>query len=222
MNSMMRDADLRQHHDAAACQSEEIAAYLDGELDAPAVVLFERHLEECAACAEELQQQRRLLCTLDFALGGRAGADLQLPKNFSEIVAAHAQSDLGSLRTERAERRRALRLCVALAAASFVLLGSAALSESILKPLGLIIRQAGTLLGFLGRALYDFGAGLAVIGRGVGGQTIFESQSLTSLVFLLLAVAVVLLPRLISSYHRKHITLEDAAPRAWSIPENRL
>jgi hypothetical protein len=93
------------------------------------------------------------------------------------------------------------------------LLGGAALSESVLKPVGLVVRHAGTLFGFIGRALYDFGAGVAIIARGVGGHTIFESQLLTPLVFLLLLVALVLLSRLISSYHRTHITLEDAASR---------
>lgn len=198
----------------SACQSEEIAAYLDGEMDAYAAVLFEKHVKECANCAMELQEQRRLLCTLDFALHERELSDLRLPKNFSEIVLAHAQSgNLGSLRSVPAERGRALRLCLALAVVAFALLGGAAVSESVLKPVGLVFRYAGTLFGFLGRALYDFGAGVAVIARGVGGHTIFESQLLTPLVFILLALALVLLSHLISSYHRTHITLEDAAPR---------
>jgi hypothetical protein len=207
---MTTAADSRQQH---ACPSEDVAAYLDGELDAQSVALFERHLKECGQCATELQQQRRLLCTLDFALGGREGEDLQLPTNFSEVVTAHAQSDLSSLRSERAEHKRALRLCLALAFASFALLGGAALSESVFKPLGLLIRHAGTVLGFMGRAIYDFGAGVAVIARAIGGHTIYESARLAPLVLLLLAVAVVLLPHLISSYHRTHITLEEAAPR---------
>lgn len=206
----MTNADSNAQH---ACQSEEIAAYLDGELDAQAATLFELHLKECAPCATELREQRRLLCTLDFALGERKGADLLLPINFSEVVTAHAQSDLSSLRSERAEHGRALRLCLALAVASFALLGGAALSESVLKPLGLLIRGAATVLGFLWRALYDLGAGVAVIARAVGGHTIFESQRLAVIAFLLLTVAVVLLPRLISNYHRTHIRLEEPAPR---------
>jgi hypothetical protein len=196
-----------------ACQSEEIAAYLDGELNASAAALFERHLKECARCAAELQEQQRLLWTLDFALGGREAERLELPVNFSRVVAAHAQSDPSNLRSVRAERRRALRLCLALGVASFALLGGAAVSESVLKPLSLLIRHAGIVLSFFGRALYNFGAGLAVIARAVGGHTIFESNRLAALAFLLLAVAVVLLPRLIGNYHRTHIRLEEAAPR---------
>lgn len=205
----MSDADNIQRD----CPSEEIAAYLDGELNAQAASLFEQHLKECATCAAELLDQRRLLCTLDFALGGDEKGSIALPKNFSQIVAAHAQSDLRNLRQERAERGRALRICLVLAALSFALLGSAAVSESVLKPLGVLVRHAGTVLGFVGRALYDFGAGLAVIARAFGGHTIFESNRLNPFIFILLALLVVLLPRLISSYHRAHISLEEAAPR---------
>ncbi|HEY0408163.1 MAG TPA: zf-HC2 domain-containing protein [Pyrinomonadaceae bacterium] len=203
---MMSDADNIERD----CPVEEIAAYLDGELNAQAAALFERHLRECAECQSELLEQRRLLCALDFALGGREDGDIALPKNFSQVVAAHAQSDLSSLRCERG---RALRLCLALAVISFALLGSAAFSESALKPLVVLFRHAGTVLGFLCRALYDFGAGLAVIARAIGGHTLFESNRLTPFIFLLLAVASIMLPRLISSYHRAHISLEEAAPR---------
>lgn len=196
-----------------ACQSEEIAAYLDGELDAHAAALFEQHLQECVACTHALQEQRRLLCALDFAFGGNDVGDLPLPKNFSQVITAHAQSNLSGLRSERAERRRAVRLCLALAVISFALLGGAAFSDSVMKPLGLLVRNAGVLLGFVGRALYDFGTGLAVIARGVGGHTIFESSRLAALAGLLLVVATLLLPRLISNYHRTRIRLEEAAPR---------
>lgn len=207
---MMRDAEAQPQHD---CRSEEAAAYLDGEMDASSAALFELHLKDCALCATALQEQRRLLCTLDFALGGDERSDIQLPKNFAQIITAHAQSDVSSLRRERAEHKRALRLCLILAAASFALLGGAAWSESVFKPLGLLVRHAGTIFGFIGRALYDFGAGLAVIARAVGGRTIFESNGLAAFVFLLLAGALFLLPRLISNYHRARIALEEAAPR---------
>jgi hypothetical protein len=83
----------------------------------------------------------------------------------------------------------------------------------VLKPLGILFRHAGTVLGFVGRSLYDFGAGLAVIARAVSGRTLFESNRLTAFVFLLLAVAIFMLPRLISNYHRAQINFEEAAPR---------
>src|SRR3982750_1345587 len=92
-------------------KSEEIAAYLDGELCATARSEVEQHLKECSACKDKLREQQRLLCTLDFALSD--DPSLRLPVNFSQVVAAHAQADMSGLR-QRSEHGRALRLCAAL------------------------------------------------------------------------------------------------------------
>src|SRR5258705_8793160 len=105
------------------CQLELIAAYLDGDLDDSADALFEVHIKECARCATELVEQRRLLCALDSVL--TRGSDLPLPTNFARVIAAQAESDMSGVREPR-EHGRALRLCLILAAASFVLLGYAA------------------------------------------------------------------------------------------------
>ncbi|MBV9211845.1 MAG: zf-HC2 domain-containing protein, partial [Acidobacteria bacterium] len=94
------------------CRSEEIAAYLDGELDARAVEIFEEHLKACRDCSQELQDQRRLLCALDFALSEHEPA-LALPQNFAEVVATNAESDMSGVRL-RSEHRRALRWCIGL------------------------------------------------------------------------------------------------------------
>src|SRR3954468_21166174 len=109
-----------------ACRSEEIVAYLDGELDVEACELLEEHCAGCACCAGELNAQQRLLLELDYALA--EDACVEMPKNFAQVVAVRAQSDLSGVR-EPLERRRALRLCVALSVVSFLLLGGAAMSE---------------------------------------------------------------------------------------------
>src|ERR1044072_9825727 len=119
------------HSENCIEKSEEIAAYLDGELSGLARIEFEQHLKECSACKAQLCEQRRLLCALDLALSDDPA--LRLPVNFSQVVAAHAQADMSGLR-HRSEHRRALRLCAALLAASLVLLiGGAALSETVLR-----------------------------------------------------------------------------------------
>lgn len=183
------------------CRSEEIAAYLDGELDAAASADFEQHLKECSSCSETLSEQRRLLCTLDLALDETRS--LPLPKNFAAVVSAHAQADLSGMRG-RSERQRALVLCALLALVSFVLLG-ASFSEAALGPINAVAKFSVSLLGFLWHALYSTGAGFAVIARTVGGHLILESRSLSPLVFLLLAVAVALLAHLILNYRRTRI-----------------
>jgi anti-sigma factor RsiW len=187
----------------SVCRSEEIIAYLDGELEASALLQLEQHFEDCSRCAAELEAERRLIRELDFALTSEP-AGLEMPKNFAQIVAARAQSDMSGVR-EPHERRRALRLCAALSVISFALLGGAALSESVFAPLRAIWKGAAALFSFLGHALYDAGAGVAVISRGVGGHLLFGSRAFGLIVLLLLALALFMLPRLIVKYHRTRI-----------------
>ena len=181
------------------CSAEEITAYLDSELDAGSLVRLEEHFATCASCRVELETQRRLLCELDFALADEAS--VEMPKNFAQVVAARAQADLSGMR-DRRERRRAFRLCVVLAAVAVALLGGAAVSETVLAPLRAIWRGGTALVSFLGHALYDAGAGLAVISRGIGGHLVFESRPVSVIVLLLFVLALFMLRRLIAGYHR--------------------
>lgn len=186
----------------SVCRSEAIIAYLDGELDASSLARLEQHIEGCSQCAADLRVQRRMLNELNFALMDEPS--IEMPKNFAQIVAARAQSDMSGVRAA-SERKRALRLCVVLATISFALLGGAALSESVFAPLRAIWKGGVALFSFLGHALYDAGAGVAVISRGLGGRLLFESRGLGLLVLLLLAVSLFALKRLIVRYHRTRI-----------------
>lgn len=187
----------------SACQSEEIAAYLDGELDSVVRQLFEEHLKECRSCASSLEEQKRLLCMLDFALGasGDGQSALPLPKDFAQRIAVRAESDMSGVR-KSSEHGVALRVCAVLTLVAFALLGGAAMSEAVLRPASALFRHGAILLDFTWRVLYDAGAGLTVISRDVGGHLLFESHPLVLLGSLLLAVALVLLLRRISNYQR--------------------
>lgn len=190
-------------NERAACPREEIAAYLDGELDARARLRFEAHLKDCRTCSEELQEQRRLLCALDMALGANDSA-IPLPQNFAQIVAAHAESDMSGVRG-RMEGRRALRLCLALALLSFIMLGGASLSSSVLAPLKAFARFASSIFGLIWHALYDAGTGVAVVLRALARRFIFEPHPVSLMALLLFIIALALLPRLIASYHHRQI-----------------
>lgn len=180
------------------CLSAEVAAYLDGELGAGALMAFEEHLKECRSCTRKLEEQRRLLCTLDMAFNEEK--TLALPADFARVVTAHAQMDMSGVRQKR-ERGRALRLCAALALFSFALLGSAALTNSVFEPVRVFGRLAGAGLGILWRAIYDAGATLAVIMR-IVGRFVFESHALGLFSYLVLVAALFLLQRMIRGYHR--------------------
>jgi anti-sigma factor RsiW len=183
------------------CRTEDVAAYLDGELGGSASESFEAHLKTCARCATELRMQRQLLCTLDLAF---SEPSFELPRNFSRVVAAHAESDLSGMR-KKSERRRAFQLCAALALLSFALLGAAS-GALVFQPARSFLRLAGSLLDLVWRALYDAGTGAAVIVRVVGRALILAPHGLgLVLVVLPFVIALALLPRLIANYHRAQV-----------------
>lgn len=177
----------------------DVAAYLDGELDAADGARFEQHTKTCASCATALREQRRLLCVLDAAFGD-AQQQLQLPANFTQVVKARAQSDMSSVR-HRAERRRAFALCAALAALSFALLGWQAWDE-LFSPLRAVAGALETMLDMAANAAGEVVAGIALMLRVLGGQLLNEPSAFRTATCIILALAVVLLFRLIGNYHR--------------------
>ncbi len=181
------------------CQGEQISAYLDGELDASADALFEQHLLECRVCKAELNAQRLFMRELDAAL--TLAPDLAVPSNFAQIVAARAESDMSGVR-DGSEHKRAFRFCLILALASFVLLGAAA-SKAVFFSGRTVANQIFGVFELLWTTLYDAAVGLTVISRVISGGLIPESP-FAGLAALLLALGVVLLSLLISSYHRHH------------------
>lgn len=177
----------------------DVAAYLDGELDAHDDTRFEQHAKTCALCATTLREQRRLLCVLDVAFGD-AQSQMQLPANFTEVVKARAQSDMSSVR-RRPERLRAALLCAGLAALSFALLGWQAWS-AMFAPLQAVAGIVVTVLDMTAHTVGEAFAGIALMLRVLGGQWLNEPGALGAGAYIILALAVVLLFRLISSYHR--------------------
>jgi anti-sigma factor RsiW len=177
----------------------DVAAYLDGELDAVEGTRFEQHTKTCAPCAITLREQRRLLCVLDAAFGD-ARQQIELPKNFTQIVKARAQSDMSSVR-HRSERRRAFALCAGLAALSFALLGWQAWDE-LFAPLRGVAGVLATMLDMAAHAVGEAIAGVALMLRVLGGQLLNEPSAFRTFMYVILALAVVLLFRLIGSYHR--------------------
>ena len=187
---------MKQRHD---CEVERTSAYLDGELDAFSRALFEEHVERCPVCDAELKAQRLFASELDSAFAQTTS--LPLPKNFAQIVAARAESDMRGVR-DRIEHKRALRFCLILALSAFALLGGTTSRSLYLSGWETVNKVIG-VFGLLWSTLRDAAVGLTVITRVISGGLIPES-SFAGLAALLLALAVVLLSVLISSYHRNH------------------
>jgi len=182
------------------CESTLIAAYVDGELDEDLELRFEEHLQSCEPCRLELRLHRLFICELDATL---TESEMPVPRDFSRIIAARATSDMRGVRT-RAEHRKALGISMILALIGFALLGATARETVFLVARKFVATVAG-LVSFAATAVYDTVAGLAVIFRVLSRKIIVESGSLGPVV-VLLAVAILLLSRLLSKYHRTSAT----------------
>lgn len=183
------------------CERNLIAAYVDGELDEDLSQRLEEHFPGCPPCRAELQAHRLFVCELDAAFTGNV--DIPVPADFSRMVAARATSDMRGVRTS-SEHRKALGICMILALIGFALLGATAREAVFLIAEKFVTTVAG-LIGFAATAIYDTVAGLAVIFRVLSRKAIIESGSLGPVV-VLLAVAILLLTRLLSKYHRTSVT----------------
>lgn len=183
------------------CQLEDVAAYVDGELTGAALENFEAHLRSCGACVDELRTQRQLLCTLDVAFND--SRSFELPREFSRVVTARAESDLSGVR-RKLERRRAFKLCAALALTSFALMGAAA-QGLVIDPLRSVFRVANILLDFAVRGSIDVAETFGVFIR-VFTRAIFSAPHGIGVLFLIaLLFSILLLPFLIARYHRAQI-----------------
>ena len=183
------------------CERDLFAAYVDGELDAGVTLLFEQHLDSCARCRAELRAHRLFVCELDAALTD--GMDVPVPAGFSKMVAARATTDMRGVRT-RSEHRKALGICLVLALAGFALLGTTA-RDAVFAVGERFIAASISVGGFLSSVLYDAGAAGAVIFRVLSRKLIVETGSLVPLL-VLLVVAILILSRMISNYHRPGAT----------------
>ncbi len=197
----MKVPTIEKQGEKQGCQLEDVAAYLDGELSGSALETFEAHLKTCPDCATELRGQRQLLCTLDLAFN--ESRSFELPHNFTRVVAAHAENDLGGMR-KKSERRRALQLCAVLALVSFALLGAAS-RTLVFDPVRSFLRVAGSLLTLLWQAFYEVISGLGTIVRVVGRAVVLGPRGLWLFVALALIISLFLLPFLIAKYHRAQI-----------------
>ena len=180
------------------CPREEIAAYLDRELDGDALRDFEAHVEQCRDCDRELRSQRQLLCTLEAAFG--TSRHIELPENFTRVVAAHAEHDMRGLR-HKVERRRALQLCAALLLAAFTVLGAAS-NSFMFQPARAFFRITASAVDVLLRSLADAAEGITIIARMIARLSGTGPHIFAIFIALLFLVEISVLPRLIAIYHR--------------------
>lgn len=183
------------------CQSDQIAAFVDDELEPGQRLAFEQHVRSCDSCAAELRAHRTFMRELDTALAGRF--DLEVPPDFAKVVAVHAENDMRGVR-DATEHRRALRYCIILGLVAFALLGVAS-SRAVLASVQSFFKAIFGIVSLFGKTIYDAMAGFSVLAR-VFRRGLIADVGLADLVALLLfAFAIALLTLLISRYHRTRV-----------------
>ena len=183
------------------CQTENIAAYIDGDLEPAFRSDLEEHIKQCAHCASELQTQRIFMCELDSALA--SPSDLAVPANFARVVAVRAESDMRGAR-DATEHARALRFCIILGLAAFALLGFAS-SKAVVLNVQAVATKVFGVLGFFAQTIFDAASGFALLSRVVSRGLIADSRLAGLAGLLLVVLAVGVLSLLISRYHRTRL-----------------
>ncbi|MCU1290275.1 MAG: hypothetical protein JWN60_2504 [Acidobacteria bacterium] len=179
------------------CQRADIAAYIDGELSQREELELEMHLAVCESCAEELNQQKKLLRALDFALEEEK---FELPENFTKVVVANAESRVSGLRRS-SERFNALLICSALFL--LVLIGLGAEAKSVLFSFGRVFEQFLVVGSFAFHLIYDIALGIIVIVRSLLFQFVFSSTVSIALFTVIFGFSAVIFSRLL--FRRKQI-----------------
>lgn len=180
------------------CDPEKIASFIEGDLDPALRTSLEQHFKQCETCALELQHQRLFMCQLESAFA--TPLDLEVPTNFARVVAVKAESDMSGAR-DKTEHKRALKFCVLLSVAAFILMGAAA-SKAEIAGLFSVLEKAAGVFSLIAKALYEAIAGIASIARILSRGLIAGSPVLGLAGFIMIIAAIALLSLLIVRYHR--------------------
>lgn len=179
------------------CPRTELAAYIDGELTPREELDLEMHLAGCSVCATELNEQKKLLCALDFALENED--EIELPENFTKVVVANAESNVQGLRCPR-ERNRALIVCAALFL--MVAFGLGAETSKTFATFGALTEQFFAVGGFFVHLIHDITVATTVIVRSLCLQFVFKSSVSAIALGICFVFSLVIFSRLLLRHRR--------------------
>jgi hypothetical protein len=181
-----------------SCSSQKIIAYLESELSPRDEIALERHFAGCKICADELNEQKRILFALDFALEEHKD-DLEIPEDFAKVVVTSAESNVRGLRRPQ-ERFRALFVCVALVL--LVLVGLGKETGTFVSTSENLIGQSWAFGGYAVQFLHDIGVGVAVVLRCLGQRFVFNSAVSLGVLLVFFAFSSFVISRLLFGQNR--------------------
>ena len=171
------------------CPTDEIAAYIDGEMDAGREFELETHLVGCEICSVELNQQKQFLCGLNSSL--KHEGEIELPANFTKLIVANAESSVTGLRRPR-ERFNAIFICAGLFLFALFALGAEA--GRVFDGVSNIFDQITAIGGFFGHLVYSVFVGVVVVVRSFAAQFRIDS-AMAALAAGFFAVSLMLISR---------------------------
>lgn len=164
------------------CPTDDIAAYIDGELDAVHEAAIETHFTVCDECSLELNLQKQFLCNVTSGLSHESSLDL--PPDFAKKIAVNAESSVSGLRRPR-ERFNAIFICAALALFALFALGTDAVN--LLNLAYGLVEKVAAVGSIVGNVLYSFFLGVAIVLRAIALRAGFEGAA--TLMFATVCVA---------------------------------
>jgi anti-sigma factor RsiW len=178
------------------CPREELAAYIDGELAPREEFELEIHLADCRICALGLNEQKRLLFTLDFAL--ETEKEFKLPENFTKIVIANAESSVSGLRCPK-ERTKAIFVIAGLFL--LFLLGIGGATKTVVAAFLKLGEQVLAVGSFAWHLVFNVAFGTAIVLRSVFSQFVYNSAFSILFLAAFFFISLFALLRLLSRYN---------------------
>ncbi len=182
----------------SVCSRQQIIAYIEGELSPREEIDLEKHLAVCKGCAEELNEQKKLLFALDFALDENE-KEFELPEDFAKVVVTNAESNVSGLRHPK-ERFKALFVCSALFL--LVLIGLGKETGTIVETSEKFVEQFWAVGGFAFHLIHDIAVGFAVILRSLSQRFIFNSAFSLAILFIFFIFTFLIISRLFARQYR--------------------
>ena len=142
------------------CPRDEIASYIDGEMSLLEGAAFETHLTDCEICRSELKHQKEFLFALSSSLDSEK--DIPLPKDFTRIIVANAESRVSGLRNPT-EQFTAVFIGAALFL--FILFAVGGDVENFIRIYGSVTEKPIAVGSFLIRQIFNVSFSIAVVIR---------------------------------------------------------
>jgi hypothetical protein len=164
----------------------KLNAFLDGELLSDDVSAFETHLNSCESCSTEVELHRSLEIDID-TLPPEA---IEIPKDFSRVVAVKAESQVSGLR-KSSERSATFKIVASLGVILLLLLGSSVGAATGF--LTFLFDRIVSVLSVIGSFIFNLLLGIFVILRVATTRFEFDSTSflfLSAIAVLILAMAI--------------------------------